>query len=166
MGAKTLNHKAEINWNNYSLRPSLFDSPSEYEFYKILRDEILGERFVALVQIPISSLIGIRQKKEWGWDPDFSRIGQKRIDFLICQKQDLKPLLVVELDGSSHFIVARQKRDAFLDKLFDVVGLPVLRVPRQPQYHKAAIALLIALKMGLEARVIKRLEALVNRDNH
>ena len=74
----------------YFLKDRVFDHPTEYEFYKILRDDILGERFVAMVQIPLASLVGVRKRYELGWQAHFNRINEKRIDFLICRKEDLK----------------------------------------------------------------------------
>lgn len=154
--------KVDIDLKRYRLRPSLFDHPSEYEFYKILRDEILGSRFVAMVQIPISSLIDVERKEVLGWKAHFAKIGRKRIDFLICRTEDLQPLLVIELDGSTHSKKDRQERDVFVESLFEATGLPMLRVPVQRNYNKAVVALVIARKMRLEERTIKRLEALAS----
>jgi hypothetical protein len=59
--------RAIIEFNRYFRFDRLFDHETEFEFYKILRDEILGKRFVAMVQVPVSSLVGVRRKKELGW---------------------------------------------------------------------------------------------------
>lgn len=142
----------------YFLKDRIFDHPTEFEFYKILRDEILGERFVALVQIPLISLVGVKRKHEPGGQSHLARIIQKRIDFLICRKEDLKPLLALELDGSTHQNEKRQERDHFVDSVFASIGLPVLHVSLQKTYNKAAVALSIGKKLELEERVIRRLE--------
>jgi hypothetical protein len=144
--------KYPIDLRRYYLSDVLFDHPSEFEFYKILRDEILGKHYIALIQYPLSSLVGVRKRNERGWTAHFGKIARKRIDFLICQIEDLKPLLAIELDGSTHFKVARQRRDLFLEQLFEAVGLPELRVPVQTNYDKRAIALQIAKKIGLIQR--------------
>lgn len=54
--------KGQPNWGRYVLRPTLFDIHSELEFYKILRDEILGQKFVALVQVPIARIVDMKDK--------------------------------------------------------------------------------------------------------
>jgi len=150
--------KMETDLKRYFLKDRVFDHPTEYEFYKILRDDILGERFVAMVQIPLVSLVGVKRKHESGGQSHLARIIQKRIDFLICRKEDLKPLLALELDGSTHENEKRKERDHFVDSVFEAIGLPVLHVSLQKAYNKAAIALSIARKLGLEDRVIRRLQ--------
>lgn len=150
--------KVDTDIKRYFLKDYIFDHPTEYEFYKMLRDEILGERFVAMVQIPLISLVGVRRKHESGWMSHFGRIKTKRIDFVICKKDDLKPLLALELDGSTHENEERHERDIFVDSVFTSVGMPILHVALQKDYNKAAVALSIAKKLGLEQRVISKLE--------
>jgi hypothetical protein len=154
--------KVDTDIKRYFLKDHIFDHPTEYEFYKLLRDEILGERFVAMVQIPLISLVGVRRKHEPGWMSHFGRIKTKRVDFVICKKDDLKPLLALELDGSTHEDEKRQERDSFVDSVFASVGLPILHVALKTEYNKAGVALSIARKLGLEERVIKKLEAMAS----
>ena len=151
--------KVKTDLRRYYLKDRIFDHPTEYEFYKLLREDILGERFVAMVQIPVLCLVGVRRRHEPGWLAHFGRIKSKRIDYLICRKENLKPLLALELDGSTHDKEDRQERDIFINSVFASVGLPVLHVFLQSAWNKAAVALSIAKKLGLEARVIRRLES-------
>ncbi len=145
-------NKVTIELTRYFKYEKLFDHETEYEFYKILRDEILGKRFVAMVQVPVSSLVGVRRRKELGFKAHFSKIARKRVDFLICRIEDLSPLLVIELDGSTHALAKRKERDEFLDDVFAAVGLPILHVPVQSSYDKQAIAMQIASALGLVKR--------------
>jgi very-short-patch-repair endonuclease len=64
----------------------------------------------------------------------------------------MQPLLVIELDGTTHVLRERQERDKFLDNVFAAVGLPILHVPVQPNYDKRAIAIQIAGALGLVKR--------------
>lgn len=121
--------KVKTDLRRYYLKDRIFDHPTEYEFYKLLREDILGERFVAMVQIPLLCLVGVRRRHEPGWLAHFGR------------KED------------------RQERDIFINSVFASVGLPVLHVSLQSAWNKAAVALSIAKKLGLEARVIRRLES-------
>ena len=59
----------------------------------------------------------------------FRRISQKHIDFLICEKESLKPVLGIELDDRSHQREDRQKRDEFVNALYENIGLKMLRIP-------------------------------------
>jgi hypothetical protein len=152
--------KYETDLKRYFLKDRIFDHQSEFEFYKILRDDILGERFVAMIQIPLASLVGVRQPKDPVYMAHFGRIKSRRLDYVICRKQDLKPLLALELDGSSHENEDRKERDRFVNSLFEILGLPMLRVSLQKNYNKAEVALSIARKLNLEERVIRKLEAM------
>lgn len=143
----------DINWNLYSTRESLFDSPSEFEFYTMLRDQILGTKLVALIQVPIARIIHVQGKKfDGAFDGHRSRIDKKSVDFVICDQKDLKPRVAVELDGSSHKMKDRIERDRFVDQLFAEVNFPLVRVERQRRYDAYVIATLIGKPLGLIPR--------------
>lgn len=145
--------KFEIDWGRYSARRSMFDHPSEFEFYKILRDEILGTKFVALIQVPITRIIDVKLGKSRSvYDPHRSKIDKKTVDFLICYREDLRPGVALELDGSSHSIADRAQRDKFVEELFAKVGFPLLRFVASKTYDKYAIAEQIAKPLGLRPK--------------
>jgi very-short-patch-repair endonuclease len=158
-----ITRKYETDLKRYFLKDRIFDHQSEFEFYKILRDDILGDRFLAMIQIPLASLVGVRRTNNPVYMAHFGRIKSRRVDYVICRKQDLKPLLALELDGSSHENEDRKERDQFVDALFEAVGLPILHVSLQKNYNKAAVALSIARKLNLEERVIRKLEAMAGK---
>ncbi|SRR6266498_2881042 len=58
----------------------------------------------------------------------------KHVDFLLCNKSSLAPILGIELDDSSHKLPEHQERDKFKDNLFLAVGLPLLRMDLQSDY--------------------------------
>lgn len=52
----------------------------------------------------------------------FNRISKKHIDFLVCN-QSYKPILAIELNGSSHQTDRARKNDEFKKKAFESIGL-------------------------------------------
>ncbi len=64
----------------------------------------------------------------------FNKIQSKHIDFVLCNKNEIKPILAIELDDSSHQKPDRQKRDEFVDNALKQAGLPLLRVPARGNY--------------------------------
>ena len=58
----------------------------------------------------------------------------KHVDFLLCGKFQLEPLLVIELDDPSHQWPGHQERDKFKDDTFAAIGVPILRVIMQDSY--------------------------------
>jgi very-short-patch-repair endonuclease len=144
--------KTEPKWERYVLRSAVFDAQSEMEFYKILRDEILGQKFVALVQVPLARIIDVRGKSFGRFDAERTRIDKKIIDFLICNKEDLRPRVALELDGSSHADAARSERDEFVDKLFGLFNFPLIRIQKADTYDAFAIATEIGKPLGIIPR--------------
>jgi very-short-patch-repair endonuclease len=70
----------------------------------------------------------------------FGRIAQKHVDFLICERGSMGPILAIELDDSSHKRQSRSERDSFVDRVFTVAGLPVLHIPARTAYNTQALA--------------------------
>ena len=144
--------KTTIKLHRYQIKDSIFDHKTEHTFYEILKDDILGSKYVAFVQIPLSSIIGVKYRDEAGWMGHFGKIAQKRVDFIICQKSDLKPMVAIELDGSSHRIRSRQQRDRFIEDLFSAIGFPLVRIDVRDLYNREKVTLKIAKAMGLKRK--------------
>ena len=64
-----------------------------------------------------------------------SRIKSKHIDFVLCDRENIKPLIAIELDDSSHSRPDRIDRDNFIDKALGVAGLPILHQRVQQTYN-------------------------------
>ena len=58
----------------------------------------------------------------------------KHVDFLVCDHRTLEPLLVVELDDSSHKQYVQSERDEFKNETFEAIGLPYLRIASRQEY--------------------------------
>lgn len=58
----------------------------------------------------------------------------KHVDFVVCDRARVCPILVIELDDRSHQRDKVQVRDAFIDEVFRSVGLPILRVKAARAY--------------------------------
>src|SRR5439155_10027860 len=63
-----------------------------------------------------------------------NRIISKHVDFVLCDVDNVAPVLVIELDDSSHSENGRQDRDRFLNDAFASARLPMLRVSARRSY--------------------------------
>ena len=72
-----------------------------------------------------------------------NRVASKHIDFVLCHRRSLAPLLAIELDDSSHRARDRRRRDAFVDRVLRAAGLPLPRVPARRSYAPAELAELV-----------------------
>jgi hypothetical protein len=135
----------------YRLRDD-FLSPAEFSFYKVL-SSLVGTRLTIQSKVRLADIFFVARPNENV--AYFNRIAQRHLDFLVCDSITMKPLLGIELDDSSHKRNDRQERDEFVEKVFQVANLPLLRVPVQREYNSreiaAQIAPLLKDKVGVSA---------------
>lgn len=101
-------------------RPVL--SETERNFYARLRTAI--PQFAVLCQVQIAQFIEVDDSRR---HPGVrNRYNRLTADFVVCA-EDFRPLLVVELDDSSHDRSVQQARDAKKDAVLAAAGVPVVR---------------------------------------
>jgi len=66
---------------------------------------------------------------------DFNRISSKHVDFLLCDKHSMKPVLVLELNDRSHSRLRRQERDEHLKSWLKSAGIPFLQIRATRGYN-------------------------------
>ena len=76
--------------------------------------------------------------------PALNAVMAKSIDFVICDVLTLDPVAAIEVDDRSHLLPERRDRDAFVNAVFAVIGLPLLRVKAQRTYSVAELRALFA----------------------
>lgn len=124
----------------YRLRDD-FLSPAEFSFYKVL-SSLVGARLTIQSKVRLADIFFVARPNENV--AYFNKIAQRHLDFLVCDSVTMKPLFGVELDDSSHKRNDRQERDEFVESVFKVAGLPLLRLPVQREYNSREIAAQIA----------------------
>lgn len=107
----------------YKKRGGLF-TKHELAFYRSLVSVAASRKLVVFGKVRLADLIE-PQKKET-WRQAFNRISSKHVDFVLCDPVELKPVLVIELDDSTHDRKDRAQRDQFVDKAFGSAGIPIL----------------------------------------
>lgn len=93
----------------------------------------VGREYCIFTQIHLSSLL---QHKVVGqsWRGAFRHIDEKSVDFVLCDKRDISPLLAIELDDVTHELPDREERDAEVERVLSEAGLPLLRIDGQAPY--------------------------------
>jgi len=131
----------------YEKKPYLFDTNSEFSLYKVLL-ELFGDKYFVFPQVNYSHLI---QPRKTTWEEERkhrSRIDRKSADFVMCDKEKIIPVLIIELDGSAHNLKSKQARDEFIDELTKIVDLPILHI-KTNNVDKEFIKSEISKKLGL-----------------
>lgn len=120
------NQIQEDNGLFYKRKSDFFFSKPERDFYIILH-EIINGKFVIFSKVRILDLLKV-SKDNSHYHKYKNKIQSKHVDFVICDKVWFKPLLIIELDGSSHLRSDRVVRDEFVDEAFNSAGLPIIHV--------------------------------------
>lgn len=118
----------------YRKSKSLLTYP-ERVFYWVLLEAVNNE-YLVFVKVRMGDFVFLSNepvnKKYYA-----NQVLCKHVDFLLCERETQKPLLVIELDDSSHSKYDHRERDEFKDRTFAAIGLPIRRVKVQPRYLAA-----------------------------
>jgi len=134
----------------YRKAPSLL-TPAELVFFRTL-ERVVGPAYYLFPKVRLGDLIVVPEGTEnaRGW---FARVGQKHVDFVLCDRQTLAAVLAIELDDSSHLTARRQERDRFVDGALAAAGLPIVRVVARREYDPFEVAAAVAEKLrGFQRR--------------
>jgi very-short-patch-repair endonuclease len=110
---------------------------TEHTFFNLL-NEILGEKYFVFPQVHLSSFLDHKIRGQ-SWQGALNHIQRKSVDYLICDKDYLKPILAIELDGKSHQREDRTRRDREVERIFTEAGLPLLRFDNKEIYNRGAV---------------------------
>ncbi len=119
---KKFSNSSKITPGNFRLRPSLLNS-NERVFFEQLKLAV-GNQYDIYPQTSLSAIFEpIEHWNNWG---DLSRLN-KRIDFVLFDKNTQTPKIAIELDGDSHSKFKSIKRDEFVGDLFEKFNIPLVR---------------------------------------
>ena len=129
----------------YTRKDFLISRP-EHEFFDILV-EILGSKYHIFTQVHLPTILDHKIKGQT-WKAAFSHINGKSVDFVICDKSYIKPLLAIELDDKSHDRLGRIERDSEVERMLQEAGMPLLRFGNNGSFDKEEIKRLVLEKLN------------------
>ena len=118
---------------------------TEHECYKVL-SKILGDRFYLFAQVHLSTIVDHKVKGQ-SWKGAFSHINQKSVDFVVCSKDYISPVLAIELDDSTHGRPDRQKRDVEVERILEDANVPLLRIENNGRFDPGELGRNIKTKL-------------------
>ena len=127
---------------------SVFISKAEQSFFKVLRRSYRREILYILSQVALNRLLRT-EEKDWRY---INKISQKSVDFVLVDKITFTPILIIELDDSTHNLPERVLRDSFLNSVLTAVELPFLRIPTKFSYNTNELKKMIADKVAVPER--------------
>lgn len=132
------------------VRKDFFLSEAERSFYFSLH-HVASHKYEVFTKIRIADLIDVPEDVVLH-DEYLFKITHKHIDFLLCRKSDIYPLLAIELDDSSHYIHERYERDIFVDAVFKRAGIPLLHLPVKRDYISSELEIDINNALGIKEK--------------
>lgn len=116
-------------------------SRAEFSFFRVLQGvagEMSGGEWVVCPKVNLNDLLllekGTENRMSW-----LNKINRKHADFVLCDVQTMRPVMVVELDDASHGSAKARERDAAKDRALAAAGLPIVRVRAQRGYGVEAL---------------------------
>lgn len=129
----------------YATQPML--TPTEALFLQALRPAVPPTLWL-LSKVRLADFLRVTIRGDQ-YLSHFGRISQKHADFLLVDPASGAPVLVIELDDSTHRHNARtMASDDFKDRAFEAANLPVLRIPTARSYDSREIAQSIERSIG------------------
>lgn len=119
----------------YERAETLF-TPAERSLLGIL-ERLDSESFTILGKVRVADILkpSVTLKNKKGeWQRAFNKISSKHFDFVICDKNTLNVLCVVELDDKSHNSKKVKLRDKFLNQACADAKLPMVRIKAAKSY--------------------------------
>ncbi len=112
---------------------------AERKFYLVL-SEIIGNDYLIFSKVRMADLLYLPKMNNSDYYHYQNKIQSKHVDFLLCDKENIKPLLVIELDDSSHLKIDRVLRDTLVDKIFESAQMPILHIKNSTAYDNANLS--------------------------
>jgi hypothetical protein len=113
-----------------------FLSTAELSYFQVLRS-VLGSKATICAKVRLADLLFVTSKPEYM--RYFNKIVGKHIDYLICDRSTMRPVLAIELDDSSHSRQRSKERDRFINDALAAASFPLLRVRAQQQYSQQQV---------------------------
>jgi hypothetical protein len=121
----------------YSLRDH-FLSPAEHSFFMVLKSAVSDSALIS-IKVGLSDLFYAKSSDGSKHRTFTNKIDRKHIDFLLCDPKTVRPIAGIELDDKSHERDDRQARDKFVENVFRVSNLPLIRIPVKHSYSVAEL---------------------------
>lgn len=101
-------------------------TPTEERVYRRLV-EVFERKFYIIPQVHLSTILDYRVKGQ-NWYGAFQHINRKSVDYILLNKNTLKPICAVELDDYTHKFDKRRRRDNEVERIFRVANMPLVRI--------------------------------------
>lgn len=110
-------------------------SNAELSFFHTLKGT-LSDNVTLFSKVRIADIVSIKKGLDSKTRMSYlGRIAQKHVDFVITENKTSKIIAAIELDDSTHGNKSVQKRDQFVDSVFETVDVSLVRFKAKKGYQ-------------------------------
>ena len=120
-------------------------SSAELNFYHVLKSIIPEDREITC-KCRLEDIAAVENCPER--EAFRARIKSRHVDFVIYNPENGYTDYAIELDDRSHDTEKQKKADAFKDKVFETIGMPLIRIPAKRSYQIEEIRTIIETKIN------------------
>lgn len=119
---------------------------TEADFFMKL-ERAVSERYYVFPQVHLSAILDHKVKGQ-EWQYAFRHINGKSVDFVLCDRETLRPFYAIELDDFTHDAKDRKRRDAEVERIFEAANLPLVRFTNKDVSEQDIVKALINAAQG------------------
>lgn len=125
------------NSNFFSKRNSIMWESEKKLFHVLLKH--YGEKYHIFPQISLATILDIKPDFK-DHDNLFREIDHRSIDFVFTDKENMSPILVIELNGESHWYqINRKNRDKLIEDIITKANIKFLAVNKTDNYEESGL---------------------------
>ncbi|OGD69161.1 hypothetical protein A3E89_00975 [Candidatus Campbellbacteria bacterium RIFCSPHIGHO2_12_FULL_35_10] len=122
----------------FYLRQRILDDREQALFINLKKQ--LENKYTVLSKVRIEDFVGVKndnlkKNEHFGLR---NRIKSRHVDFLICDLNTTRPLLAIELDGTSHNRYDRKERDNMLNRIYKDINLRYIHIKVGDDFEQRA----------------------------
>jgi hypothetical protein len=139
----------------FKKKTNLF-TPVERSFLELI-EEAAGKQYRVMCRVKLADILAIRQTtdKKTGKNA-LSRVAGRNLDFVLCSKEDMTPVMAIDLVHKSGKEGYKSQRDWFISGALDAARIPHLRIKVRSGYKAKDIRDCIEAKLApIRAKQVK-----------
>ncbi|MGY0399905.1 MAG: DUF2726 domain-containing protein, partial [Ostreibacterium sp.] len=118
---------------------NLLFTPAERAFLSALELAIADKAYI-FAKVRVADILKPQKGlSRSDWQVAFNKISSKHVDYVICSKDEVAILCVIELNDKSHDKKERRARDKFLARACGSASVPLYFIPVQRSYSSQEI---------------------------
>lgn len=130
----------------FSKKPQLFNT-AERQFLNMIEAAVANE-FRVICRVRLSDLVSLRKNIKGNTGKSaIVKAGSKQIDYVLCDKNDMTPVMAIDLVYGSGAHGHNTQRDLFVNSALEAASIPHVRIKAKPGYSVDEIKECIEAKL-------------------